>query len=259
MAFVRMSFIPVCAVPFTTRMSIPCLFKCVLLSSTPRYGVGYHMVIEKAPTCDSTKVVDIVKSIVPDGKCVLDIGAELSFILPSQATSSFPSLFEELECMSVYTCTMVLCQCTYVHIHVHVNEWENLYNFLHPFSAKKGELGIDGFGVSVTTMEEVFLRVRDGTAESIERRCVLNNVLSWLWLFQIQSLTSGCITPKHLSTSLHTSIPNTQLQLPVASMWNLLWPQVRNRLNNAGYCLNRTLEHRKCICTRTCRSWAQAS
>ena len=81
----------------------------MLLTSTPRYGVGYHMVIEKAPTCDSIKVVDIVKSLVHGGKCVLDAGAELSFILPSQATASFPSLFEELECMSVqvHMCTVV--------------------------------------------------------------------------------------------------------------------------------------------------------
>jgi len=57
---------------------------------------------------------------------------------------------------------------------MHVNEC------LHPSSAKKTELGIDGFGLSVTTMEEVFLRVRDGTAESIEHRYVLNNVLSLL-------------------------------------------------------------------------------
>ena len=69
------------------------------LLSTPRYGVGYHMVIEKGRTCDSIKVIDIVKSTVRGGKCVLDAGAELSFILPSQATSSFPSLFQKLECM----------------------------------------------------------------------------------------------------------------------------------------------------------------
>ena len=52
---------------------------------------------------------------------------------------------------------------------MYINECESS---LHPFSAKKDELGIAGFGVSVTTMEEVFLRVRDGTAESIEHRYV---------------------------------------------------------------------------------------
>ena len=68
-----------------------------------RYGVGYHMVIEKSAVCNSVKVVDIVKSIVHGAKCVLDAGAELSLILPSQATSSFPALFERLECKCVLT------------------------------------------------------------------------------------------------------------------------------------------------------------
>ena len=63
-----------------------------------RYGIGYHMVIEKAPSCNSIEVVNIVKSLVPGGKCVVDAGAELSLILPSQQTANFPPLFEKLEC-----------------------------------------------------------------------------------------------------------------------------------------------------------------
>ena len=37
-------------------------------------------------------------------------------------------------------------------------------------SARKSELGIAGFGISVTTMEEVFIKVGEGTDESLERR-----------------------------------------------------------------------------------------
>ena len=36
--------------------------------------------------------------------------------------------------------------------------------------ARKSELGISGFGISVTTMEEVFIKVGEGTDESLERR-----------------------------------------------------------------------------------------
>ena len=62
-----------------------------------RYGVGYHMVVVKKPQCDSLKVTDIVMSIVEGAEQVTDVGAELSFILPSTSTGSFPALFDALE------------------------------------------------------------------------------------------------------------------------------------------------------------------
>ena len=42
------------------------------------------------------------------------------------------------------------------------------------FAARKQDLGIAGFGISVTTMEEVFIKVGEGTEETLEHRCVLN-------------------------------------------------------------------------------------
>ena len=44
--------------------------------------------------------------------------------------------------------------------------------FLHSFfpSARKEELGISSFGVSVTTMEEVFMKVGEGTEMTLETR-----------------------------------------------------------------------------------------
>ena len=38
--------------------------------------------------------------------------------------------------------------------------------------ARKSDLGISGFGISVTTMEEVFIKVGEGTDESLERRYI---------------------------------------------------------------------------------------
>ena len=74
---------------------------CASLNSlNGRYGVGYHMIIEKAPSSTAEKVADVVNlmtSHVDGAKCVLDAGAELSFILPVQETKSFPPLFQELE------------------------------------------------------------------------------------------------------------------------------------------------------------------
>ena len=41
------------------------------------------------------------------------------------------------------------------------------------FAARKSNLGVASFGVSVTTMEEVFIKVGEGTDESLENR--------WVW------------------------------------------------------------------------------
>ena len=55
------------------------------------------MTMVKEPKCDSQVVTDLVKRIVNGAKQVTDVGAELSFILPSQSSSSFPNLFDTLD------------------------------------------------------------------------------------------------------------------------------------------------------------------
>ena len=44
-------------------------------------------------------------------------------------------------------------------------------------SARKAELCISSFGVSVTTMEEVFMKVREGTERTLKSRYVGVSVL----------------------------------------------------------------------------------
>ena len=73
-----------------------------------RYGVGYHMVMEKTPSSTTEKVVEVVslmQSHVRGAKCVVDAGAELAFILPAGETSAFPTLFQELESNGRLCCT----------------------------------------------------------------------------------------------------------------------------------------------------------
>ena len=41
---------------------------------------------------------------------------------------------------------------------------------MYVFAARKDELGIAGFGISVTTMEEVFIKVGEGTDETLQER-----------------------------------------------------------------------------------------
>lgn len=64
------------------------------------------MIVVKEATCVSSKVEELIHSFVTEAKQVTDVGAELSFILPSSATGVFPDLFDTLDGMYVpTTCT----------------------------------------------------------------------------------------------------------------------------------------------------------
>uniref|UniRef100_A0A2R8N2T9 ATP binding cassette subfamily A member 3 n=1 Tax=Callithrix jacchus TaxID=9483 RepID=A0A2R8N2T9_CALJA len=87
-----------------------------------KYGAGYHMTLVKEPHCNPEGISQLVHHHVPNATLESSAGAELSFILPRESTHRFEGLFAKLE-------------------------------------KKQKELGIASFGASVTTMEEVFLRV----------------------------------------------------------------------------------------------------
>ncbi|EFB17717.1 hypothetical protein PANDA_016243, partial [Ailuropoda melanoleuca] len=87
-----------------------------------KYGAGYHMTLVKEPHCNPEAISRLVQHHVPSATLESRAGAELSFILPKESTHRFESLFTKLE-------------------------------------KQQQELGIASFGASVTTMEEVFLRV----------------------------------------------------------------------------------------------------
>ena len=72
--------------------------------------------------CNVAGVSHVIDSIVPHAVLESDVGAELTFVLPRTAAPAFPQLFSTLE-------------------------------------ASRDQLGISSYGVSVTTMEEVFLKV----------------------------------------------------------------------------------------------------
>lgn len=55
------------------------------------------MTLVKEPDCHSDEVTRKVLSLVYEAQQVTDVGAELSFILPSSATPHFPQLFEALD------------------------------------------------------------------------------------------------------------------------------------------------------------------
>ncbi|XP_065191638.1 phospholipid-transporting ATPase ABCA3-like [Sycon ciliatum] len=106
-----------------------------------KFGVGYHLtVVKKNDQTESGKgaLVNSVTKFVPGGRLVGDIGAEMSFVLPHDGVDSFCTLFSDLE-------------------------------------AKSAEYGISSFGVSVTTMEEVFHRAGESADVTLESRLERRN------------------------------------------------------------------------------------
>ena len=55
------------------------------------------MIIVKEANCVSSRVEKLIRSLVPLAKKITDVGAELSFMLPSNATAQFPELFDSLD------------------------------------------------------------------------------------------------------------------------------------------------------------------
>jgi hypothetical protein len=98
-----------------------------------RFGVGYHLTLVKNAQCKPADITARVLTHVPTARLTGDAGAELTYLLPKTEVAGFPQLFATIE-------------------------------------DSRAALGIDSFGVSVTTMEEVFLRVGSGEALSDEDR-----------------------------------------------------------------------------------------
>jgi ATP-binding cassette subfamily A (ABC1) protein 3 len=92
------------------------------------YGVGYSMTLEKknANSFDSQAMTTLVKSHVGDAVVLNDVGTEMSFQLPFSASGAFPSLFEQIE-------------------------------------KSQEKLGLESYGISVTTLEEVFIKITRST------------------------------------------------------------------------------------------------
>ncbi|EDM03819.1 rCG33522 [Rattus norvegicus] len=87
-----------------------------------KYGAGYYMTIIKTPLCDTEKLAKVIYHHIPNAILESRIGEEMIFTLPKKAMPRFEALFADLE-------------------------------------QRQTELGISTFGASVTTMEEVFIRV----------------------------------------------------------------------------------------------------
>uniref|UniRef100_A0A182J4R4 ABC transporter domain-containing protein n=1 Tax=Anopheles atroparvus TaxID=41427 RepID=A0A182J4R4_ANOAO len=84
-------------------------------------GAGYRLICVKEPHCDRQQVLEILRRYIPDVRIETDIGTELSFVLREDYLKVFQPMLEVLE-------------------------------------EQMGACGISSYGISLTTMEEVFLR-----------------------------------------------------------------------------------------------------
>uniref|UniRef100_A0A182WCA7 ABC transporter domain-containing protein n=1 Tax=Anopheles minimus TaxID=112268 RepID=A0A182WCA7_9DIPT len=85
------------------------------------FGVGYRLICVKDSHCDKQRLLAILRKYIPDVTIDTDIGSELSFVLKEDYLDVFQRLLEDIEQQ------MTSC-------------------------------GITSYGISLTTMEEVFLK-----------------------------------------------------------------------------------------------------
>jgi ATP-binding cassette subfamily A (ABC1) protein 3 len=113
---------------------------CLITITTASYGVGYNLIIEKStPDVDPENIIDIVQDNVWSSKFLSNIGTELTFLLPDDNSHQFPNLLDTLE-------------------------------------MNKERLNINSFGLSVTTMEEVFLKIGNEEENTNEKETPLEDV-----------------------------------------------------------------------------------
>nr|CAD7204834.1 unnamed protein product [Timema douglasi] len=87
-----------------------------------KYGAGYYLIIVKGPNCNVSMVTELLRKYIPDLKVGQNIASELSYLLEEERLPVFEPMLRELE-------------------------------------DRKEFLNILSYGVSLTTMEEVFMKV----------------------------------------------------------------------------------------------------
>lgn len=86
-----------------------------------RYGTGYHLTLAKSSPDDSTESLSqVITSYVPSATMESSVGVEVTFSLPGEQTEQFGPLLAKLE--------------------------------------DDSSLNVANYGISVTTLEEVFLK-----------------------------------------------------------------------------------------------------
>ncbi|XP_013927815.1 PREDICTED: ATP-binding cassette sub-family A member 9-like isoform X2 [Thamnophis sirtalis] len=99
--------------------SLNCVGSSLFLKK--KWGIGYHLRMHINEICDSERTTSLVKHYIPSVKLSGQRENELRYILPSEHVNKFPGLFSEID--------------------------------------QQTDLGIVDYGVTMTTLEDVFLKL----------------------------------------------------------------------------------------------------
>ena len=88
-----------------------------------RFGVGYNLTfVKESSSSDTNAIISLARKHVPNAVVLSNVATDLSLQLPMDSVKNFPALFDEID-------------------------------------NKKAELKYVEYGISITTLEQVFLRV----------------------------------------------------------------------------------------------------
>ena len=128
-----------------------------------RFGSGYELTLvrRKEASQEDLRIEDVILGICKGGKFVSDIGKEIKFNLPLKESVNFQRLFETLE-------------------------------------DDKEKLNIDSFGISLSTLEDVFIAVGKMNVDNLEKTTSLKKSLSENKLKSQNSIKTTNIDDKDL-------------------------------------------------------------
>ncbi|XP_013358666.1 PREDICTED: ATP-binding cassette sub-family A member 8-A-like isoform X1 [Chinchilla lanigera] len=141
---------------FLSKGKLKCVGSSLFLKK--KWGIGYHLSLQLSETCVHERITSLVKQHIPDAKLSAESEGKLMYTLPLERTNKFPDLCRDLE-----SCP---------------------------------DLGIENYGVSMTTLNEVFLKLEGksdidqpdiGTLEDVQaegtrdtgRLLELEEIVSW--------------------------------------------------------------------------------
>lgn len=123
-----------------TRGKVKCVGSSLFLKN--KFGLGYHLTMVMEENFEEKDVTDMVHSFIPNGEMIRANNSELAYQLPFDQVAHFPDLLKTLD---------------------------NAANKTGQFAS----LGLRSYGMSMTTLEEVFLKLgeednddADGVSES---------------------------------------------------------------------------------------------
>ncbi|KAM4824544.1 LOW QUALITY PROTEIN: ABC-type organic anion transporter ABCA8-like [Urocitellus parryii] len=109
---------------FLSKGKLKCAGSSLFLKK--KWGIGYHLSLQLNELCTQEKITSLVKQHIPDAKLAAESEGKLVYTLPLETTHSFPELYTDLD--------------------------------------SNPGLGIENYGVSMTTLNEVFLKLEGKSA-----------------------------------------------------------------------------------------------